>query len=76
MAHNQAVFEVMLTEIEMLIRKHFGMTLIIQSTNVLNHLVLGVPNLALGNPTTFGTITASAACYRPRQMEFGLRFNL
>ena len=56
-------------------RERFGMMLIVQSTNVLNHVVLGVPNLALGNPTTFGVITASAASYSPRQMEFGLRLH-
>jgi hypothetical protein len=49
--------------------------LIVQSTNVLNHVVLGAPNFALGNPTTFGVITASATSYSPRQMEFGLRFH-
>lgn len=56
-------------------RERFGMMLIVQSTNVLNHVVLSAPNLALGSPTTFGVITASATSYSPRQMEFGLRFH-
>jgi hypothetical protein len=55
--------------------ERFGMMLIVQSTNVLNHVVLGAPSFALGSPTTFGVITASAASYSPRQMEFGLRFH-
>jgi hypothetical protein len=38
-------------------------------------VVLGAPNLALGSPTTFGVVTASATSYNPRQMEFGLRFH-
>lgn len=54
-------------------RERYGFMLIFQSTNVLNHVVMGAPNLALGSPTTFGVITASAASYNPRQMEFGLR---
>lgn len=54
-------------------RERFGMMLIFQSTNVLNHVVLGAPNFSLGNPRTFGVITSSAASYNPRQMEFGLR---
>lgn len=54
-------------------RERYGFMLIFQSTNVLNHVVMGVPNLALGNPTTFGVITSSASSYSPRQMEFGLR---
>lgn len=54
-------------------RERYGFMLIFQSTNVLNHVVMGVPNFALGSPTTFGVITASAASYNPRQMEFGLR---
>jgi hypothetical protein len=56
-------------------RERFGLMLIVQSTNVLNHVVLGAPNLALGSPTTFGVVTASATSYNPRQMEFGLRFH-
>lgn len=54
-------------------RERFGFMLIFQSTNVLNHVIMGAPNFALGSPTTFGVITASAAAYNPRQMEFGLR---
>jgi hypothetical protein len=54
-------------------RERFGMMFIFQSTNVLNHVVLGAPNFALGSPTTFGVITSSAASYSPRQMQFGLR---
>ncbi|HEY6946397.1 MAG TPA: carboxypeptidase-like regulatory domain-containing protein [Candidatus Acidoferrum sp.] len=56
-------------------RERFGMMLIFQSTNVLNHVIMGVPNLSLGNPRTFGVITSSAAAYNPRQMEFGLRLH-
>jgi len=52
------------------IRERFGIMFIFQSTNVLNHVVLGAPNFALGSPTTFGVITASAASYNPRQIEF------
>jgi Carboxypeptidase regulatory-like domain len=55
--------------------ERFGMMFIAQSTNVLNHVVLTVPNLSLGGQTTFGVVTASAASYNPRQMEFGLRFH-
>src|SRR5260370_40025505 len=54
-------------------RERFGMMFIFQSPNVLNHVVLGAPNFALGSPTTFGVITSSAASYSPRQMRFGLR---
>jgi hypothetical protein len=54
-------------------RERFGMMLIFQSTNVLNHVIMGAPNFALGSPTTFGEITASATNYNPRQMEFGVR---
>lgn len=54
-------------------RERYGFMLIFQSTNVLNHVIMGAPNFALGSPTTFGVITASAANYSPRQMEFGLR---
>ena len=54
-------------------RERFGMMFIVQSTNVLNHVVLGAPNFALGSPTTFGVITSSATNYNPRQIEFGLR---
>ena len=60
---------------DLTIRERLGMMFIFQSTNVLNHVILGVPNLALGSQTTFGVITASAASYNPRQMEFGLRFH-
>ena len=56
-------------------RESFGLTLIFQSTNVLNHVVLTVPNLSLGNPRTFGVITSSASTYNPRQMEFGVRLH-
>ena len=56
-------------------RERFGMMFIVQSTNVMNHVIMGAPNFALGNPTTFGEITASAASYNPRQIEFGLRFH-
>lgn len=52
-------------------RERYGFMLIFQSTNVLNHVVLTAPNLALGNPTTFGVITSSTN--NPRVMEFGLR---
>jgi hypothetical protein len=55
--------------------ERFGMMFIVQSTNVLNHVVLTTPNLALGSPTTFGVISSSAGSYTPRQMEFGLRFH-
>jgi hypothetical protein len=58
---------------DLTIRERFGMMFIFQSTNVLNHVVLGAPNFALGSPTTFGVITSSATSYNPRQMEFGLR---
>jgi len=51
------------------------MMLILQSTNVLNHVIMGAPSFALGSPRTFRVITASAAAYYPRQMEFGLRFH-
>jgi hypothetical protein len=54
-------------------RERYGFMLIFQSTNVLNHVILGAPNYSLGNPRTFGVITASALAYNPRQMEFGLR---
>jgi hypothetical protein len=54
-------------------RERFGMMLIFQSTNVLNHVIMGAPPFSLGNPRTFGVISASAAAYNPRQMEFGLR---
>lgn len=56
-------------------RERYGFMLIFQSTNVLNHVFLTVPNLALGNPTTFGVITSSSTtpAYLPRQIEFGLR---
>jgi len=56
-------------------REWFGMMLIFQSTNVLNHVVLGASSLALADPTTFGVITASAASYNLWQMEFRLRFH-
>jgi carboxypeptidase family protein len=56
-------------------RERFGMMFIFQSTNVLNHVVLGAPNISLGNQRTFGVITATATSYNPRQMEFGLRFH-
>jgi hypothetical protein len=60
---------------DLTIRERFGMMFIFQSTNVLNHVVLAAPNLALGGSgqNTFGVITASATSYNPRQMEFGLR---
>ena len=56
-------------------RERYGFMLIFQSTNVLNHVFLTVPNLALGSPTTFGVITSSSTvpAYNPRQIEFGLR---
>jgi len=60
---------------DLTIRERFGMMLIFQSTNVLNHVILGAPNFSLGSPRTFGVITASATSYNPRQMEFGLRFH-
>jgi len=60
---------------DLTIRERFGMMFIFQSTNVLNHVLLGAPNFALGSPTTFGVITSSATSYNPRQMEFGLRFH-
>jgi hypothetical protein len=60
---------------DLTIRERFGMMLIFQSTNVLNHVILGAPNFSLGSPRTFGVITASATAYNPRQMEFGLRFH-
>jgi hypothetical protein len=55
--------------------ERYGFMLIFQSTNVLNHVFLTVPNLALGSPTTFGVITSSSTtpAYNPRQIEFGLR---
>jgi hypothetical protein len=58
-------------------RERFGMMFIFQATNVLNHVFLTVPNLSLGNPTTFGVITSSSTtpAYNPRQIEFGLRFH-
>jgi hypothetical protein len=58
-------------------RERYGFMLIFQSTNVLNHVFLTVPSLALGNPTTFGVITSSSTtpAYNPRQIEFGLRFH-
>ena len=56
-------------------RERFGMMLIFQSTNVLNHVIMGAPSFALGSPRTFRVITASAAAYNPRQMEFGLRLH-
>ncbi len=34
---------------------------------------MGAPTFSLGNPRTFGVISASAAAYNPRQIEFGLR---
>jgi hypothetical protein len=62
---------------DLVFRERFGMTFIVQSTNVLNHVFLTVPNLALGSPTTFGVITSPSTTpqYNPRQMEFGLRFH-
>jgi hypothetical protein len=60
---------------DLTIRERMGLMFIFQSTNVLNHVVLGAPNFALGSPTTFGVITATATSYNPRQIEFGLRFH-
>jgi hypothetical protein len=59
------------------LHERYGFMLIFQSTNVLNHVFLTVPTLALGNPTTFGVITSSSTtpAYNPRQIVFGLRFH-
>ena len=63
-------------------RERFGMQLIFQSVNVLNHVVMSAPNFALGTPLTFGAITQSTqatltipSTASPRQMEFGLRLH-
>lgn len=58
-------------------RERYGFMLIFQCTNVLNHVFLTVPNLALGSPSTFGVITSSSTtpAYSPRQIEFGLRLH-
>ena len=44
-------------------------------TSPCKQAIMGAPSFALGSPRTFGVITASAAAYNPRQMEFGLRFH-
>lgn len=56
-----------------LVKERVGANLIIQITNVMNHMVVGNPALTLTSPTTFGRITAQANT--PRNMEFGLRIH-
>jgi hypothetical protein len=50
-----------------------GADLSFQFTNVLNHMALSNPSLALTSPTTFGRINGQTNT--PRQMEFGLRIH-
>ena len=53
--------------------ERFGADLSFQFTNVLNHVALSNPTLALTTPTTLGRI--NGATNTPRQMEFGLRLH-
>ena len=56
-----------------IIKERVGASLVIQMTNVFNHVLMGSPSLSLTSPTTFGRITGQANT--PRNMEFGLRLH-
>ena len=53
----------MTVSIDITFRERFGMMLIFQSPNVLNHMIMGAPNFSLGSPRTFVVITASACIF-------------
>jgi hypothetical protein len=56
-----------------IIKERVGASVIIQMTNVFNHVQMGSPSLSLTSPTTFGRITGQANT--PRNMEFGLKLH-
>ena len=53
------------------IREGFGVSVIIQANNVLNHFQPSNPSLSLSSPQTWGVISGQGNT--PRQMQFGLR---
>ena len=55
------------------IREGFGVSVIIQANNVLNHFQPSNPSLNITSPQTWGVINGQANT--PRQMQFGLRIH-
>jgi hypothetical protein len=58
------------------VRENVGLTILIQSVNVLNHFVPADPSASLASPSTFGVVTNQATSgngVASRWMEFGLK---
>lgn len=56
-------------------RERYRLQLRVDSFNIFNHPNLGVPNSAITNTATVGTITSVASGAESRKVEFGAKFN-
>jgi len=45
-----------------------------EAFNLFNSPVFGLPNAGVSTPSTFGTVTAMAPTYNPRQMQFAFKY--